>query len=718
MKRKFSGILWIFLFVVIAAASGAQDTPAATSGMQITAINLPPAAGSKEDEDGGDVGGEAVLVESQGKYLLMDLGKEESAPTLVQALKKAGVSELDVYVSHTHNDHRGGLQSVCDNFKVNTIYLPDMSIGTEYKESSTGTTQATIYKIMGQIAQDEGAQVVYLKKGSAFSFGNVQASILGPVGNYKLSQFKADAGNSGSQSGHYLNNCSLTAMLTCGKIKFLTGGDIEGEEEGALLRTYGTGLKADILKLSHHGLATSNTEGFLKAVSPDYSFADNASYVGSTTTEKGDVVKKTYTAQDRAMSYGFCYMVGDEEKNLIINVTGDKVSLYRSSVSASNQMTGWVTIQGIAQTKSGAYTGENKMYISPSTGKTLKGVQKIGSKYYYLGTGGCMEKGYYEKGKYVPYRSYGKKIRHYASDGEMTVGFETIDGNKFYFDEQGFKVFGDKKWGIYKLGGKYYALNENGAVFTNKGKGGWKKYSSTKLRYFDKSGEMLTGWKKVQGRYYYLDDKNGYRTTGPKRVGKYVYFLHEEYAFRLDSKWAETKSGDRYYLDNKGRASTGLVKIDGNYYGFDENTAVMLKGLSQIGNKVYYFKPENGVGAKNARVKVGGKTYRTNGKAEVKNPPAFMKKTVSGLTVTAGSKKLKVKFKKMSGISGYEVYVSDTQKGAYDIAKTLKKANKTSASVTKLESGKAYYVKVRAYKKTGKTKAYTRCSKAKKVVVK
>lgn len=717
MRKQFKNLLICIIFMAVLTVGKNQNVFAASSSMNLTAINLPPAAGSQEDADGGDAGGEAVLVESQGKYLLMDCGKEEVSDTLVQNLKNAGVTELDVYISHTHNDHRGGLQAVCDNFKVNKIYLPDTSIGTEYRESGSGTTQATIYRIMTQIAEKEGSQVIYLKKGSQFSFGNVQAQVLGPVGNYKLSQFKSEAGVSGSQSGHYLNNCSLTTMLTCGNTKFLTGGDIEEEEENALLNAYGAGLKADILKLSHHGLPTSNTEAFIQAVSPDYSFGENASYVGTTQTSDGKVVKKTYTAQSRAMDYGFCYMVGDEGKNLVICIADNRISMYRSSVSNANQMTGWVKIQGIEQVKSGAYTGENMFYIDSSTGKALTGIQNIGGKYYYLGTGGCMEKGYYENGKYVPYRSYGKKIRHFSSDGEMTVGFKTINGNKFFFDQEGYKFFGDKKWNIYLLNGKYYAVNENGAIFTNKGKGGWKKYSSTKFRYFKSSGEMETGWKKVKGKYYYLNTSNGYRTLGAKKIDKYIYFFHEQYGYRVDSKWIESKSGDKYLLDKNGRAYTGLKKHEKQYYGFDENTAVMLKGLAQINNKVYYFDPKTGIGARNANVKLSGKTYKTNGKAQVKNPPAFMKKKVSDVKLTAGSNNVKVKFKKMSGISGYEVYISDTKNGLYENAATLKKASKTSTTIKNLKTGKIYYIKVRAYKTLGKTKAYTRYSDIKTVVI-
>lgn len=714
MKERVAKILLGFAVGVALVSGGATKTvSAATNGMNITAFNLPQAG---DDAGGDDAGGEAVLVESQGKYLLMDTGAEGVSSLLVAGLKSAGVTDLDVYISHTHNDHRGGLQAVCDNFNVGTIYLPDKSIGSEYRDSGTGATQGQIYDILSKIAQKEGAKVQPLQKGSTFGFGSVNAKVLGPVGNYSMAQFANSAGYAGSQSGHYLNNNSLTTMLTSNGIKYLSCGDIEKDEEKALVGAYGSGLDADILKLSHHGLPTSSIESFIVAVTPTYSFAENASYSGTTTTD-GKVVKKTYTAQSTVMNYGICYMLGDENKDLVINAENNKITMYRGAYKPTNTMTGWVDVEGIAQTGDGSYTGKNTFYIEPSSGKALTGIQNIGGKYYYLGSGGCLEKGYYEKGKYVPYRSYGSKIRNFNEDGSMTVGFKTIDGNKFYFDESGYKVFGDKKWGIYTLGNDRYAMNENGAIYTNKGKGGWKKYSSVKLRYFDGSGKMITGWKKLSGKYYYLDTKTGYRSLGAKKIGKYIYYFHDSYGYRLTNRWAESKKGDKYFLDKKSKAYTGLKKISGKYYYFDTETGIMQKGLVQIGTKLYYFDKKSGVGKTKGSVKLSGTTYKTNSKANITNAPSFIKKKISSVSAAPRAGAVSVKWKKISGVSGYEVYISNNASGNYQRAKVLTKSTKVSTSISNLESGKTYYIKVRAYKKISGMKVYSKYSSVKTVVI-
>ena len=69
----------------------------------------------------------------------------------------------------------------------------------------------------------------------------------------------------------YINNNSLVAMITVGKTKFLSAGDIEKEQENALINEK-VSLSADIMKLSHHACETSNSEKFINKVNPKYAF--------------------------------------------------------------------------------------------------------------------------------------------------------------------------------------------------------------------------------------------------------------------------------------------------------------------------------------------------------------------------------------------------------------------------------------------------------------
>lgn len=85
---------------------------------------------------------------------------------------------------------------------------------------------------------------------------------------------------------------------------------------------------------------------------------------------------------------------------------------------------------------------------------------------------------------------------------------------------------------------------------------------------------------------------------------------------------------------------------------------------------------------------------------------------------TSGKKKIKVSWKRDKKASGYEIVYS-TKKSFKGKKTIVVKSNKTiSKTVTKLKSKKKYYVKVRSYKKVGKTKTYGAYSKVKTIKVK
>ncbi|HKZ50663.1 MAG TPA: hypothetical protein VJ256_02725, partial [Dehalococcoidia bacterium] len=70
-------------------------------------------------------------------------------------------------------------------------------------------------------------------------------------------------------SGHEedINNSSVVLRLSLGQVAFLLTGDLEEEGEMALLQG-GRPLKATVLKVPHHGSATSSSPPFLAAVRP------------------------------------------------------------------------------------------------------------------------------------------------------------------------------------------------------------------------------------------------------------------------------------------------------------------------------------------------------------------------------------------------------------------------------------------------------------------
>ena len=363
-----------------------EDTSQYSKSMQIYGIYLRRAKGQAIY---ADEYGDAVLIQSNGKYLLIDTGSNtptdesgnpEYPSNLVDVLAKIGVKELDVYISHLHGDHHGGLANVCNAFKVNKLYLPDIELCKEYKTPKGKTIQA-IYNDQIDIASKEGAEVVYLapsfrahaapKTYDFFTVGAVRCNVIGPTGTYTMKQFESYGEK---KQIRYLNNCSLVTVFTCGSFRFLSAGDTEKQEEAKLINRYGNSLNCDMMKLSHHGLGTSNTASFLRKVTPMWTFAEDHGF-----RNPGSIS----TAQD----YGYNYRVANSKHTFIADINNGLTRIYIDSNNDSRPnerpVTGWVAVKKHYQ-------------FYDSAGHIMRGWSDIsGNKYYMEGSSGFRITGTY-----------------------------------------------------------------------------------------------------------------------------------------------------------------------------------------------------------------------------------------------------------------------------------------------------------------------------------
>lgn len=418
-KRFFSIITIIVLSVsmmtILPGVTGnsvaATEKTVDTTGnsVRIYGIYMKRASGKANPSDAY---GDAVLIESDGKYLLMDTGASRPVKdsmkiyesNLVDTLKKMGVEELDVYLSHLHKDHRGGLKPVCQNFKVNNLYLPDLNLCKDYHTPNTDKTINALYyeqvdkalqgingrntRIINLVPDVPGKNTHYdyssdldkpelqrlseamnfaienAESASTVNVGNVKGKVIGPVGTYTMKQFASQDGAAGSQEGHYLNNTSLVTMFDLGKMKYFTGGDIEKIEEGKLAARYGKSLSADIMKVSHHGISTSSSDTILSKVSPTWSFNCNNGYGSKNTGRNGH------------SKYGYYYGVENGKHTIIFQVNDNRVRIYKDTndngIPDERPVTGWVSSNGRYQYYSGS-------------GYLQKGWAQLGSSKYYLG---------------------------------------------------------------------------------------------------------------------------------------------------------------------------------------------------------------------------------------------------------------------------------------------------------------------------------------------
>ncbi len=185
-----------------------------------------------------DVGqGDAALVQAADATVLIDGGQDDSG--IVEALRGRGVSKLDLVVaSHPHADHIGGLAAVLHAFPV-------VAVATNGQPHTTTTYEAFLDAIA-----EAGAEYREVGRGDKLRAGSLQFEVLHP----------------GHVSGD-LNNDSLVLCLQHGSIGFLFAGDVQTEGEASMLWG-GMPVRADVLKVSHHGSSSSSSVSFVSAVAP------------------------------------------------------------------------------------------------------------------------------------------------------------------------------------------------------------------------------------------------------------------------------------------------------------------------------------------------------------------------------------------------------------------------------------------------------------------
>ena len=194
-----------------------------------------------------DVGqGDATLIRSNNRSVLIDTGTPDSADELCAKLKKLGVgNEIEaIIITHFHDDHTGGLDTVASTFTVKNLILPDML--------KSDSVQNEVHNAKREILAEDG-EFYTAKQGMTISFGDCELTVLAYFGD------EDDE-----------NNRSLFIMVKLGNKKFLFTGDAEKSAEKKLLNE-GLNIKCDVLKAGHHGSNTSTNEDLLEAARPKYS---------------------------------------------------------------------------------------------------------------------------------------------------------------------------------------------------------------------------------------------------------------------------------------------------------------------------------------------------------------------------------------------------------------------------------------------------------------
>lgn len=190
-----------------------------------------------------DVGqGSSMLVEVEGKYMLIDGGDSDKSSYVVSFLKKQNVSNLQyVIATHYDSDHLNGVVGALNVFDVNNVICP------EY------TATSRVYNSFENIVIEKNVNKIAPVVGETYSLGDAEFTIIAP--------------NSTGYSN--VNDYSVGIKFVYHGKSFVVVGDATNESEQEIINN-GIDIKADVYVANHHGSSGSNSVAFINKIQPEY----------------------------------------------------------------------------------------------------------------------------------------------------------------------------------------------------------------------------------------------------------------------------------------------------------------------------------------------------------------------------------------------------------------------------------------------------------------
>lgn len=266
-----------------------------------------------------------------------------------------------------------------------------------------------------------------------------------------------------------------------------------------------------------------------------------------------------------------CYLTSDGSRASGF-VTIDK-NTYYFSPSTGKKTTGWMTLNGDRYyfttkgylKKSGWVL--SKKYYASSTGAILKGLNTVNKYLFYFDTTTGLK-------LTNSMKTIGNDTYYFASNGRAEKEKWVQINSKYYYFQADGKLAKNTWVGLYYVGA-------DGARTGQQKKVGWNTVNGLKY-YHDEQGNMVTGFKTISGSTYYFDStgamKTGFQTIGTKK-----------YYFYSDGKMAASLSiiiGTKQYTINSQGVITAetSIKIEENSTG----AKIVNYALQYVGNKYVY----------------------------------------------------------------------------------------------------------------------------------
>ncbi len=172
--------------------------------------------------------GDAVVLNAgAGSAVVVDAGPD--AAVVDDCLSRLRVEAVPVLVlTHFHADHVDGIGGVADGRTVGRI------LTSPTEDPASGAA------VVRDVADRLGARAVAVTAGATVQVGRVTAEVLAPTGERFADSVSPP------------NDASVVLLVEIAGVRVLLTGDQERPSQAALRRSY-PGLRADVLKVAHHG---------------------------------------------------------------------------------------------------------------------------------------------------------------------------------------------------------------------------------------------------------------------------------------------------------------------------------------------------------------------------------------------------------------------------------------------------------------------------------
>jgi competence protein ComEC len=196
-------------------------------------------------------GDAAVIRTRHGSWIVLDAGPVPGQRSpLMRVLRDYGARGIELLsISHPHSDHMAALPTLFESFRVRRVLDAGRAPGSER------------YADFLDAVRGEGAEWLPAASGAELQVDEVRLQVLGPA---------AEPVPVDEPEYAEANESSLSLRIAVRDFVYITTGDAPASEESALIDRWPTDrLRADVLKLGHHGSRTSSSLGWLRAVDPE-----------------------------------------------------------------------------------------------------------------------------------------------------------------------------------------------------------------------------------------------------------------------------------------------------------------------------------------------------------------------------------------------------------------------------------------------------------------